>query len=428
MAKTNAALRERLLGKKKQMGKRTTVISNSDFEKARIRLLPTNGNVPGHEFYSLFCSRAPTEDANGKKLSKTQTSPKTFGLECLVSNALDEIYQTGSDEAKEHARSFCGRSTEYWLGVIDREDVGTPTAPRLHVLRGKRTVYSKIIDWFIDEDMGEDISDPDEGFDLLLKKEKTGRLSTDVEWKIDKLDRCPIHPDPAFADAIVAAAANFDVTRYFFKTDMDQYAYIYENLTGDPLPDDYRAEVEEAMAKWAGAGSSDSDDDSDAGSSYSVGSSSDDESGDDDITSASSDEPSDSECSFAVGDRVRFTDEDGAEAEGEIVGVDDAKGYEGNALVRADTDAEDAEPYSLAEDEFEILESDPEPEPEPEKEPVSRRRRSPAADPKEEEKAPRRGAASKASTKSDAKSDAKASSKAGAGKASGGLRARMRGK
>lgn len=366
MAKVNAKLRDKLLGQKKQMGKQRTVIDNRDFEKIRFRLLPIQGDeLPGVPYYSFYCPSLPTEDENGNKLPKGPTSPKTFGLECLVWNALDDIYQNGTDEDKEFAKKFVSRSTEYWLGGIDRSDEGTVGSPRFHILRGKQSVYSKVVDWLVDEDVGEDITHPSEGRDLLIKKVKTGQRNTDVEWKTEKLDPSPIHHDKAFAEAIVDAAEKFDVTRYFYGVHIAQYERIYEGLTGDSLPEDYKQDLLEAMEARRGGTTSDSDDAKDDGGA-------DEDSGSDETDDAEGEED-------WVGKRVEFDDDDGKnKMQGEVVGLDDAEGYEGNLLVKADGDGDDDDPYSLPPDEVDVLEdeeAEPEPEPEPEAEPKQTRRR-----------------------------------------------------
>lgn len=381
MAKVNAKLREKLLGQKKQMGGSRTVIDNKSFEKMRFRLLPIQGDeLPGQPYYSFYCPSLPDQDSNGNKLPKGPTSPKTFGLQCLVWEALDDIYQNGTDEDKEFAKKFVSRSTEYWLAGIDRNDEGTVGAPRFHILRGKQSVYSKVVDWLVDEDIGEDITDAVDGRDLLIKKVKTGQRNTDVEWKTEKLDPSPIHHDKAFAEAMVDGAKRFDLTRYFYGIHVDQYERIYEGLTGDPLPADYKQELFEAMEARRGGGQSDSESGDDGGS-------------DDEETSADGGTPSEEEGGDDdwIGKRVEFDDDDGKEKlQGEVVGIDDTDGYEGNLLVAVDDD--DGDPYSLPVDEVEAIEEEeeetaPEPEPEPEAEPQRSRRRRSAPAKKDEGKA-----------------------------------------
>jgi hypothetical protein len=225
--KVSAALRERLLGQKQGMsGGR--IINNKNFQKGRFRIVPVGDEeVPGKEYLSIYC------EAIGKKGT---TSPRTFGLACPVLDHRDKVYRTGDKDEKEHVRNIITVQGEYWMGVFDREDMGTAENPNIRILRGKRTVYEAIIAYMVDEDDGEDITDPTAGRDIRVRKEGSG---TDTRWHVKFLDREPISEDDDENEQYAAAAAGFDPATSFFDVDWEVLGSIYEALTGEEVPDHY---------------------------------------------------------------------------------------------------------------------------------------------------------------------------------------------
>lgn len=231
--KVSAAMRERLLGQKKRMDSSGPLIENKSLTKMRLRVLPPReGELPGVEYHSFF----------SKPLNKGVSSLRCWGLPCPVSDALDRIYNSGTAEEKEFAKSFVRRSTEYWIAVIDRADEGTPEAPRVRVLRGKQSLYQQLVSMLLDEDVGEDVTDAKAGCDLLVKKEGQ---QLDTVWTLHKLDHGPISEDKDMAKAWVALAQTFDVRSKFFPPKLDTLLAIYEGLTGDSeFPDAYAEAIE----------------------------------------------------------------------------------------------------------------------------------------------------------------------------------------
>ena len=76
-------------------------------------------------------------------------------------------------EEKDEAYKLINTSAEYWIPCIVRGDEGEVDAPKLRILAGKKTVYQRVQNLMLDDDLGEDITDPLEGRDLLIKR--TGR-------------------------------------------------------------------------------------------------------------------------------------------------------------------------------------------------------------------------------------------------------------
>ena len=225
MAKTSAAFRERMQKRKQSMARKGVVIDKKDWTKGRIRLLPCHGEDPAREFMSFYC----------QEMKKSCTAPRTWGLDDPLWDRLDEIYKTGDKADKEHAKDYISRSVEYWASCIVRGDEGTAANPNVRIFRLPQKVYQYIVDLIIDEDYGEDVTDADEGRDILVKKEGKG---IKTEWKPDKMDQCVIVEDDELYEKLVEISHKFDPANNFFSFDLDDYRQMYEGLTGEELPDD----------------------------------------------------------------------------------------------------------------------------------------------------------------------------------------------
>lgn len=237
MAKVSSALRERMLAQKKSMEGGGMLIRNKGFNRMKLRVLPPReGELPGCENISFF----------SKPLNKGTTSPASWGVACPIVDHLDKLYREGSKEDKDAAKEFVKRQVEYWIPVIDRSNEGTPQNPRLRILQGKQSVYQPIVDRMLDEDDGDDVTDPQEGRDILVKRKGTG---LDTEWSVDFLDKCPISEDEEMANAIVEAAAHFDVRSRFFVPKLDVMQEMYKGLTGESIPKSYMDPLKKLIAR-----------------------------------------------------------------------------------------------------------------------------------------------------------------------------------
>ena len=229
MPKVSDALRKKLLDQKKEMGQRGLLIVNKDWTKGRVRVPPCGDEIPGHRVVSYYCDTLQTD-------RKGTTSPETFGLPCPIAEAFRKL--KGEDEAvRDRAYNTVRTTVEYWVPVLVRGEEGTVELPNLRIFPMKKSVYSKVQGFMIDEDVGEDITDVKTGRDLLIKK--TGTMKN-TEWTVDKLDPSPLHKDQEMRAAIIAATDALDVRHHFFPVDYDILGKIYEALTGDEMPDHFR--------------------------------------------------------------------------------------------------------------------------------------------------------------------------------------------
>lgn len=321
-------LKERLLKQKQDMDSGGVLIPNKGFTKARIRLLPVGDDLPGHRFISYYCS-----SLQGEK--KGSTSPATFGKPCPIEDAFDKIRRTADKDDRDAAYEFINKNTEYWVPCVVRGDEGDARKPKIRIHAAKKTVYEQIQTYFLDDDFGEDISDPENGRDLLIKKTGQGRQGT--KWSCEKMDPTPIHEDEEIAEALVAAGESFDVRERFYPVDFDVLAAMYEGLTGEEMPDHYR----EGADEMTGSGGHDDEDegyDDEADE---------DEVDEDEVEDDAEDESEDEDEGLEEGTLVSF-ENDGEEYEGTFLRYEEGEDGEELAIVDVEGEGEwDVEPENL---------------------------------------------------------------------------------
>lgn len=241
MPALNQSLREKLIASKQSMSK-GPIIDNKSFTRGVFRLLRNfdQNEEPGYKNVSYY--------NEGLKIGST--SPISFGLKCPIDDYLTELGVTGSKEDRDLAWKAVKPSTEYWMAVLDMEDPGTVEKPNIRIFRAKRTLYDQILAQMLDMDAGSDICDPEEGRDAVIKKEGQ---KLDTKWTVVWKSDAPVSDDPDFIEAVRNVANQLVVPNKFFAVDWDNLAKLYENLTGNEMPEHYReqegAEAQEAPAK-----------------------------------------------------------------------------------------------------------------------------------------------------------------------------------
>ena len=222
------ALRKKLQSQRGEMS-HSIIIANKGITKIRLRILPRVNEVPGTKYASMYGPQLAGE-------RKGSASPETWGVACPVVDAYKGIMRTGSKADKEFLKAHARLSTEYWMAVMERDDMGTAEKPNIRIFCAKTSVYQYIIDFILDEDDGGYLTDLIGGRDLRVKKTGTG---LDTEWTSRALEIEPVSEDSDFVEAIRAANAAFDVSEYFYKINLDVMRELYETLTGNAVPDEY---------------------------------------------------------------------------------------------------------------------------------------------------------------------------------------------
>lgn len=355
MPQVSTSLKKRLLDQEKEMDTGGLFIRSKDFTKARLRILPAGEEVPGARFISYYC-----DALDGK--TKSVISPETYQKPCPIADALNNIKTTGDKSERERAFNYVNRIAEYWMKVVKRKEEGEGKHPNIRIFPAKRTVYKEIVRWMSDDDIGEDITDPEEGCDILVKKEGSGR---DTKWHTDKMRTSALCEDEELYEAILERNEEMDVRTYFQQVDWELLAEVYEGLTGEELPDSYQEEFDDADKD---AGQSEESEEEEEGEEGEEG-----------------EEEEDDE--WVEGETiVTFEDDDGGEIEGTYIGLGKNDDGEDDEEYGEIEDA-DGEVWTVAFEDLTILvdeeeetedepEDEPDDEPEPEEAPPRRRRRA----------------------------------------------------
>jgi hypothetical protein len=110
----------------------------------------------------------------GEEKIKAYPCLKMYGKECPVCNKSEEL-ASGGDEDQKIAERLRPR-TKYYANIIDRKS----GKAMLWGFSGK--TLGILLGYQDDADYGKDISDPEEGFDVVIERQGTGR--TDTRYQI----------------------------------------------------------------------------------------------------------------------------------------------------------------------------------------------------------------------------------------------------
>lgn len=175
-------LKERLAKRRKKLAERsgnTGVIFIKE-GTTRIRILPVGDEVDWALEMTHFYL--------GQKI-KGIFSAASLGEDCPVMEKYTELKE-GNDDDKDLAKSFTPR-TKYLVPAIVYDDdrgkkIDAERSGMLVMLTP--TIYGEIIDMFLDPDLG-DFTDPDDGYDLKIKRTGTGK--TDTEYTVSAMRPSP---------------------------------------------------------------------------------------------------------------------------------------------------------------------------------------------------------------------------------------------
>lgn len=109
----------------------------------------------------------------------TTNEGKKHPLDCLSFNGETEEFTNARDPFKEIDESVYSEKPQfaYVVNVIDRAD------NKLKLMDLKTTIYKQLIEYARDPDYGSP-ADPDNGYDITIKREKTGPLPQNVKYSV----------------------------------------------------------------------------------------------------------------------------------------------------------------------------------------------------------------------------------------------------
>lgn len=166
------SLKDRLADKKKELASRGSGNSKLIFLKEgtlRCRILPVGED---NDFIL---------DAQYFYFGKDQggfVSPSTIGKECPATK-LYEALKSSSDENKGIAKDLAPKKKGMIFVATYKDDAGkqidTDNSEKFVLL--SNSLQQEIIDYYLDSEWG-DMTDPEDGYDLKLKREGSGKMDT----------------------------------------------------------------------------------------------------------------------------------------------------------------------------------------------------------------------------------------------------------
>ena len=181
---SQASLKERLAKKREEIKKRGGGNSNLIFIKEgtmRIRVL----SVGEDEEFAWEIDQYYL----GAEL-KGVISPTSIGMDCPIAEKAKELSKSGKDGDTELAKKLIARKR--WLVPVilyadDRgKEIDHDNSGKMVLITGG--LYGQIIDFYLDPDLG-DFMDPQEGYDLKIKR--TGKGRTDTEYTVTAMRPSP---------------------------------------------------------------------------------------------------------------------------------------------------------------------------------------------------------------------------------------------
>lgn len=167
------SLKERLRKKQQEIKDRSSGSGNLLFIKEgtyRFRIPPVGEDTDwGFEITQMYL---------GPKIQGV-ISPSSIGLDCPMIEKGNELKEQGSNDT-QLISTLRGRS-RYLIPVITYEDergqkIDENAGIKLALITG--SVYTQLIDFFLDPDLG-DFTDPDEGYDIKVKRTGKGKMDTE---------------------------------------------------------------------------------------------------------------------------------------------------------------------------------------------------------------------------------------------------------
>lgn len=108
-------------------------------------------------------------------------SPSTFGEPCAIAEAYEELKNSDDDSDRDIANKFPPRKRYLafcaFYKDLKGEDLDTESSPRFILLSSG--IYQDILELYLDDDEWGDMTHPEEGYDLKIKRVGSGKMDTE---------------------------------------------------------------------------------------------------------------------------------------------------------------------------------------------------------------------------------------------------------
>lgn len=120
-------------------------------------------------------------------------SPSTFGEPCAITEGYEELKNSNDEDDINLATSFSPRNRYLAFCIFYKDDKGkevdTELSPRFILLSS--STYQDILELYLDEEEWGDMTDPDEGYDIKIKRTGSGKMDTEYSVNPCKPSRLP---------------------------------------------------------------------------------------------------------------------------------------------------------------------------------------------------------------------------------------------
>lgn len=120
-------------------------------------------------------------------------SPSTYGEPCGIQEGYEELKNSEEDDNREVASKFPPRQKYLAFCAFYKDlkgiEVDEKLSPKFILLSSG--IYQEILEKYLDEDEWGDMSDPENGYDLKIKRVGSGKTSTEYSLTCCKPTPCP---------------------------------------------------------------------------------------------------------------------------------------------------------------------------------------------------------------------------------------------
>ena len=169
------SLKERLKAKQQELKSRAqsgAIVYQKPDTTIRIRIL----NMGEEEEFI----KEVTQYYLGSEI-KGVISPSTFGEPCAIAEGHDELKNSEDDSDRDIANKFSPKKRYLALCAFYKDlkgqDLDTENSPKFILLTTGS--YQDILELYLDDDEWGDMTDPEEGYDLKIKRTGSGKMDTE---------------------------------------------------------------------------------------------------------------------------------------------------------------------------------------------------------------------------------------------------------
>ena len=210
-------MREKLnkLNDKSGKGKTTQYWKPIENADSSIRIVPTEDGDPLKEYYFHYLR-------SEKKFQSVLCPKKNFGENCPMCDLVSKLYKEGDEESRKMAKDMSAKQRFFSPIVVRGEE-----EKGVQLWGYSKTIYEELLKLMLNPEYG-DITDPDEGLDLVVSSsKKAGKMFAETSLT-PKRKSSPLASRKELITEIVNHGTDFD--NLFERKTASQVAEILDNF------------------------------------------------------------------------------------------------------------------------------------------------------------------------------------------------------